>query len=343
MQFEHTETQAMLAQSAGRLAEAGLGAAALGDELTEMGFRGVTIPEAHGGFGGDMADAAVVLEEFGRGDLCDTSVLNAVICAPLLEAAGQGDLLAGIIDGTAHVALAAYEPGRGYAEMPEAVTLTDGTLSGRKCAVIGGDMATGFLVSARDQGGARLCLIKADAKGLTRRGFSMPDGRGAADLVLEGVAAEPLDLDAEAQIRTALDRGALSIAAEAQGAMAAALDITIEHLTTRQQFGRPLSKFQVLQARVADMAIAKEQARSGLLAALDRPDAASVSAAKVLSDKAALIVGEGAVQLHGAIGITEEHRIGHLFRRLTAGRSMFGDKRQHLTRFSQLSDRETAA
>ena len=86
------------------------------------------------------------------------------------------------------------------------------------------------------------------------------------------------------------------------------------------------------------MAIAMEQARSGLLAALDTPDPASVSAAKTLSDKAALIVGEGAVQLHGAIGITEEHRIGYLFRKLTAGRSMFGDSRYHLKRFSKFTD-----
>lgn len=342
MRLEPTETQSMLAHSAARLAMAGQDAAALSAQLDEAGFRGVTIPDVHGGFGGDLADAAVVLEEFGRGDVRDATVLNAVICAPALEAAGQDALLGEIIAGTRHVALALYEPGRGYATTPASVRLRDGALSGAKCAVIGGDTASDFLVSARgDDGAVRLVLVAAAANGVARRSHVMPDGRGAADLTLDDVRGQPLDPVAAAAIDAAADRGALAIAAEAQGVMAAALKITIEHLTTRQQFGRPLSKFQVLQARVADMAIAIQQARSGLLAALESPDPASVSAAKVLADNAALVVGEGAVQLHGAIGITEEHRIGQLFRRLTAGRSMFGDRRHHLARFSNLTTRET--
>ncbi|MCK0150880.1 acyl-CoA dehydrogenase family protein [Marivita sp. S6314] len=332
MRFEPTETQAMLAHSASRLAKAAQHGDALDHAIHDAGFRAVTVSEKHSGFGGDMADASVILEEFGRGDVCETTVLNAVICAPLLEAAGRADLLDGIIAGTRHVAFALYEPGHGYQTTPEAVRAEGTTLSGSKCAVIGGDDASDFIVTACDEIGApALFLLSATAPGLTRHSYAMTDARGAADIRFETAVAERLDLDAAAQIRDAADRGALAVASEAQGIMTAALDITIEHLKTRHQFGKPLSKFQVLQARCADMAIALEQARSGLMAALDAPDPASVSAAKVLSDKAALIVGEGAVQLHGAIGITEEHRIGLLFRRLTAGRSMFGDSRYHLT------------
>lgn len=343
MRFDPTETQAMLAYSASRLAESAPSGQALSQALCDAGFHAVTIAEDHGGFGGDMADASVVLEEFGRGDISDASIINAVICAPLLEAAGRVDLLDGIIAGTRHIGLALYEPGRGYAVAPENVQAKGTALSGAKCAVIGGDTLTDFIICARDDTGATaIFLLPADASGLSLRTYTMTDGRGAVDLLLENAIAEPLGpLNALAQIEAAVDRGALAIASEAQGIMAAALDITIEHLRTRQQFGRPLSKFQVLQAHVADMAIALQQARSALLAAVDTPNPASVSAAKVLSDKAALIVGEGAVQLHGAIGITEEHRIGHLFRRLTAGRSMFGDSRYHLTRFSNLTDRGT--
>lgn len=338
IQFDHNETQQMLAQSAQKLAQAGLDAAGFAAQLADLGFCGVLVAEDAGGFGGDMQDVAAIMEPFGHGLAPDTRLLNAVICGPLL--AGHADILAGIIDGTRQVALAVYEAGQGYDVTPIS-TRYEGSVSGRKLAVVGGDCATDLIVSACGPKGTELLLVASDAAGVMRHAYAMPDGRGACDVTFTNAPATRLD---PAGLDAAMDRATLSLCAEAQGVMAAAIALSVAHLTTRQQFGRPLGKFQVLQARLADMAIAVQQARSAMLGALAampadaHARAAAVSAAKVLADKAAVLVGEGAIQLHGAIGITEEHQIGHIFRRLTTQRSLFGDIHHHLARFSHTTD-----
>ena len=138
-----------------------------------------------------------------------------------------------------------------------------------------------------------------------------------------------------------MDRGAAAVCCDALGAMTAANALTLDYIKTRQQFGRPIGKFQVLQHRMADMMMAEQQARSMTLLAVDAvvswsPErtAKAVSAAKVAISDAAQTVGRGAIQLHGGMGMTIEYAAGHYFRRLTALEKMFGDASFHLERYA---------
>jgi alkylation response protein AidB-like acyl-CoA dehydrogenase len=138
------------------------------------------------------------------------------------------------------------------------------------------------------------------------------------------------------------ERAIAAITAEAVGTMAAALDLTTEYLRTREQFGVKIGSFQALQHRAVDMLIALELSRSmAMLAALslDAPDAeraAAIAAAKVQIGRAGRFIGQQAVQLHGAIGITDEYKVGHAFKRLTAIDALFGDADHHLDRLAAL-------
>src|SRR5262249_6342903 len=133
-----------------------------------------------------------------------------------------------------------------------------------------------------------------------------------------------------------LDRGAIAVCAEACGAMTQVTQATVDYLKTRQQFGQPLSKFQVLQHRLVDMSVCGEEARAVVHAALQAldDDAAgaqrAVWAAKVLTARAARFVGSQAIQLHGGIGMTDELVIGHYYKRLTLCESLFGDGEWYL-------------
>jgi alkylation response protein AidB-like acyl-CoA dehydrogenase len=143
-------------------------------------------------------------------------------------------------------------------------------------------------------------------------------------------------------IEQALDRACAALCAEAAGAIDALLTMTAEHLKTRKQFGAPLAKFQVLQHRMADMLIALEQVRSMACAAamaLDAPNAAQrrrlVSAAKVIAGQAGRHAGEWAIQLHGAMGMTDECRVGHYAKRLIVINQLFGDASHHVQRLAE--------
>jgi len=126
--------------------------------------------------------------------------------------------------------------------------------------------------------------------------------------------------------------------------MQAMLDATVDYLRVRQQFGQPIGRFQALQHRVADMLIHVAQARSMSYLAALRCTAADVgerrkalSAAKVVIGQAGRFVGQQSVQLHGGMGMTEELRISHWFKRLTAAQIMFGDSDAHLQRYAALA------
>jgi len=172
------------------------------------------------------------------------------------------------------------------------------------------------------------------------------DDRGAAEVSFEKVSVPhsallgPLD-GALPLIEAAYDRGAAALCCEGIGAMSAVNAITLDYLKTRSQFGRPIGKFQVLQHRMADMVMAEEQARSMVYLAVDfanEKDAAVrgpfISSAKAQISHSGQIVGRGAIQLHGGIGMTNEYVAGHYLRRLTAIEKMFGDIDYHLGRFA---------
>ena len=249
--------------------------------------------------------------------------------------------------------MAYLEPGRRYDSGPQATTAraagSGWVLNGEKCVVIGAPSATQLVVSARTGDGASLFVVDAQAAGVTaqplphrrrpaRGGCALcRRGAGSRCAAGQGRRAQPL-IDEAVDFATAL------LCADAIGAMQYANDATLEYLKTRKQFGVPIASFQVLQHRMVEMVIHTEQARSMAILAASKVDGGgdaaerqrAVSAAKVKIADAARHVSQEAVQLHGGMGMTEELKISHTFRRLTTIGQRFGDADHHLERYAKL-------
>ncbi len=319
--------------------------------FAELGWLGVGLGEEAGGFGGGPIETALIFEEFGRGLVVEPLAAHVVALQALVLAAGKGrqNLVAAMVAGEERIALAHFEPeGRGDSRHVSARVEAAGDgyrLSGHKALVIGGASADRFLISARDGDGVSLFLVDRNAPGLRLQIYRTLDNHRVADIWMEGVALDTASLlgprgGALDAIETAVDHGIIALCADAVGAMDAALWMTRDYLKTRQQFGTTLNNFQALQHRMADMLIETELSRSILyqgLAALGFPDRdarqAGVSAAKVQIAKGGLFVGGQAIQLHGGIGVTEEHPIGHYYKRLFVIAQLFGNADHHLDRF----------
>ena len=330
--------------------------------MAELGWLGIALPEDCGGSGLGAIETMLVAQGLGRGLLVEPYVASAVLGGHLLSAAGspaqRRQLLPSLSDGTARVALAWAEPRGRYDAAhvaTRAVAEGDGwRIDGDKCVVLGAPGARELIVSARtshearDPHGISLFLLPAATAGLSRRDYRSIDGHAAAEVSLRGVRAGPENLlgapgAAFGAIELALDHGAAALAADAVGAMERAVELTAQHMKMRQQFGQPLSGFQVLQHSLVDMYIALEETRSLALWAarsLDGHDATerrrAVSAAKAHAGEAGRLVGQSAVQIHGGMGIIEEVAIGHYLKRLTAIDRLFGDRMFHLDRYADL-------
>jgi alkylation response protein AidB-like acyl-CoA dehydrogenase len=326
--------------------------------LAELGMTALPVPEEQGGFSGTAVDLFVVMRELGRG-LVVEPYFATVLGVQFLKLGGQGSvhgtLLERVATGELKLACALGERQSRH-DLFDLATRAEATaggwrLHGEKTAVVHGLDAGVLVVPARSGGGQRdtagisLFAVPADAPGVRMTGYRSLDGQRAADLHLDGVELPAAALigapGAGWDILDAVaDYGAGLLCAEALGAMEALFDATLDYLKTRQQFGVPIGKFQVLQHRMADMFIHLEQARSmALLAAvtLDGADAAErrrvVSAAKYRVGQAARFIGQGAVQLHGGMGVTDELPAAHYFKRLSMIELALGDRDHHLARF----------
>ncbi len=374
MDFEFSDEQILLAHSVNRWLEADYGfadfrrfaaersAAGNWSRMAELGLLSVNIAEDDGGLGGGPIETLLVMQAFGRALVVEPYVVTAIMAVALLGASGsparRRELLRQIGEGTCRMAVAALEPGARYdlnRVHTAAITHAAGfSLSGTKAVVLHGDTADHLVVSARTSGavadahGISLFLVDARAPGISIRGFPTIDGQRAAEIELKGVHLPPEALlgslhEGGAVLEWAVDRGIAALCAEAVGAMEKTLELTAEHLRTRKQFGQPIGRFQALQHRIADMAIALEQARSmALLAAarIDDPDRRerrrAISAAKAMIGRAGRAVGQQAVQLHGGMGMTDEMPIGYYFKRLTAIDMTWGNVEHHLELYGDL-------
>lgn len=329
-------------------------------QLAELGLLGIGIDDALGGTGGDFHDLSVVLEAFGSGLVAEPYIPTLVLGAGLICEAGSPDqkssLLPGVVAGETKLAFAHGEFGARYDLTQVATTATADdngyVIDGSKAVVWGGDQADVLIVSARtsgasgDAGGVSLFLVETNGAGEKKRPYPLVDDSGAADFSFDNVRVEKSALigpegTALPLIERAIDRAAAALCCDAVGTMTTLNEMTLDYLNTRNQFGRPIGKFQVLQHRLVDMTIAAEQAKSMAMIAAnaaDEDDATArihgVSAAKAEIGKCAKIVGQGATQLHGGMGLTMEFSASHYFRRLTAFEQYFGDTDHHLERFA---------
>jgi alkylation response protein AidB-like acyl-CoA dehydrogenase len=326
--------------------------------MAELGLLGLPFAAGLGGSDQGTVEGMLVAQELGRSLAGNSWLPNVTLAGPLLAEAGsatqQARWLPALAAGRLHMALAVEEPDARYDAADVQTTArarADGwVLDGHKSGVLGGDTADLLLVLARtngarrDRDGLTLFALDADAPGLHRRPYTTLDARGAAHLRLQGVAGGAAEVvgpvgGALPHVERALDRANAALCAEAAGALEALLALTTEHLRTRRQFGAPLSTFQALQHQVADLAIALEQVKSmACVASLSMDDADAttraygVSAAKALTARLGRAGALAAIQLHGAMGMTDECRAGHYAKRLIAIGQMFGDAGFHLRR-----------
>ena len=319
--------------------------------LAELGLTGLTVPEAHGGMGFGPVDAMVVMGELGRGIVLEPFAAVSLVATTLLAAAKPevgAEWLEGIAGGDKRVVLAHQERRARYrlAHVETTATQADGgwTLTGRKIVVPAGAHADAFIVPARvsggvdDASGIALFLVVKGGHGVTVKGYPTQDGATAADVSFDGAKATEL-LPAGAAIDAlehAIDVGIAALCAEAVGAMDKLVEITVEYMNTRKQFGVTIATFQALKHRIADVKMQLELARSmsyfATLKLGDAPDARrlAISQAKYQLGESMRFVGQQCIQLHGGIGVTDEYIASHYFKRLTVMEMTFGDTLHHL-------------
>lgn len=310
----------------------------------------------------DLIHLALTAQASGRVAGLEPLIPTLVQGAGLLQLAGSDAQrerwLPALAEGRLQLALADAEPQSRY-DLADVLTTArrDGNgwrLDGRKSAVCNGGGADVLLVVARIRGGQRdadglgLFIVCRDTPGLEFDAFVRYDGRRAADLMLRGVHVEDGNvLGAAGGALPLLERAAelaiVAQAAEAVGCMDTILDLTVAYLKTREQFGQPIGRFQVLQHRAVDMLTAVEQARSlslfaQMMATHANPAerARALAATKIQIARSARLVGQGAIQLHGGMGMTLEYPAGRYFKRLTAIETEFGDADHHLRRLADL-------
>jgi alkylation response protein AidB-like acyl-CoA dehydrogenase len=306
-------------------------------QLAEIGILGLGFDPEEAG----QIELMVVLTEIGRRLAPEPVAQAALIPGGLIAELGddeQRGLLDDVAGGKTLLALAHQEPGmRGVSTRVATRAERQGdswTVTGIKNPVLSGDCADVIVVSAAPtpqgersdgstDGGVGLFLVRADA--VTRRPFRTFDGQRAAQLTLDSVAAQPLGTggDAASHLQNALIRHQSALCAEAVGAMEEALRLTTEYLRSRKQFGVPLSNFQTLTQRAADMYVSLELARSmNFYAAMSIADGnfdpVVAARAKLQISRSGRHIAQEAIQLHGGIGVTAEYPVGHYAARLTA-------------------------
>ncbi|MFL6679754.1 MAG: acyl-CoA dehydrogenase family protein [Burkholderiaceae bacterium] len=325
-------------------------------QYADMGWLALGIPEEFGGLGCGFVEIAIVAEELGRGLVLEPFVGSSVLATRLIARADaaafaprRAELLGGLLAGTLQVAVAYCEPSSRF-ELPSASVRARAqgegfVLDGVKMMVPAAAAADHLIVSAAVDGGdTALFLVPRDATRV--HPYALIDGTRAGDVELAAVyvaAAARLSAPGSglALLEDALDHAALAQVAEGLGCMEAVLEITSDYLKTRQQFGQAIGKFQPLQHRMAEMFVEVQETRSILYRGIAHLDDAparrrqAVSAAKILLGSAGRFVGGQGIQLHGGIGLTDECRIGHCYKRLLVLEKMYGDGDWHLGRFVQ--------
>lgn len=331
-------------------------------DLAELGLIGAAFPEQVGGFSASSVDVAVVMDRLGRHLVTQPFLHTAVLCGRLLIEGladdRREDEIGAVIAGEAHFALAAC--GSHVLHSPEDTGFTAARqgagwlVSGRMPVVVNGDRADRLIVAARTAGqtgereGVTLFLIDAAAPQVSRRMFRMIDGFGASEIVIENAVVGPENVLGVIErgcdlLDIACDHAIAAVCAEAVGAMEYLIPASAEYTRSRVQYDAPLSSFQVLQHKLADMYIHTQTAKSMALVAAMALDgdplerARLVSAAKAQVGRSARFVGYQAVQLHGGMGVSEELDIGHHYIRLNIIDRLFGDTTFHLARFGSLS------
>jgi alkylation response protein AidB-like acyl-CoA dehydrogenase len=335
---------------------------AIWEMMGEMGWLGVAYPEDQGGFGGQMVDVALILEQLGRGLVPEPYIPSVVLAGALVSRLGSGEqietYLHPMMSGKTSLAFAQQERQSRY-DTSDCLTRAkkdgDGyVIDGEKTWVSNGAFSDQVIVVARTSGeqldgsGLSLFVVDGDADGLERIAVPGMDGQRSAVLRFEGVrvtADRLLGSEGEAGgwIEWALDRGAAAVCAEGLGELEELFERTVAYLKDREQFGVKIGSFQALQHRAADMFAEIELCKSAMILAAIQADSedveereAAISTAKVQLQDGGWFIQENAIQLHGGIGVTDEQDEGLFFKRVRVLQGLYGDADYHVGRYQAL-------
>lgn len=307
-------------------------------EIAGMGWAGIVVPEAYGGSAFGYLSLGLVLEQMGR-NLAASPLGSTAVAATAIVEGGSDSVRAAWLPKIASgetVATLAIDEGPRHERRYEA-TVTDGALSGAKAFVAEGDSAGLFVVAAADG----LYLVDGNAAGVTRSPRRMVDSRSHAAIRFDAAPAEKLG-DGALTDRIC-DCAAAAVSAEMLGLATQAFETTNAYLKQRVQFGQPLSTFQALQHRMAKMFTELELMRSVVEAALEAIDAGRsdlpemVSLAKAVAGETLHLVSREMVQLHGGIGMTDEHDAGLYLKRAQMLETLWGNAAWHRERFARVN------
>jgi alkylation response protein AidB-like acyl-CoA dehydrogenase len=337
--------------------------------MGDLGWLRVAFTESVGGLGGTFTDVALIVEKMGTTLVSEPYIPSVVLAGSILAEAGseaqRGRWLEPLMAGEMSLALA-YAESAGRFDPLRVATRAQKVgctyrIRGEKIFVLNGHAADALIITARtsgedtDKGGLSLFVVDPMVPRLERRTIKTMDGHRAAMLAFHDVEVDQQNRlgpegGAAAVVEWAIDRGAAAACSEATGIMQTALTMTRDYLCTREQFGVKIGTFQALQHRCVDMFIETELARSISILAnieVDSQDEvgrrAAVSAAKVQVAQSGRFVTQQAIQLHGGIGLSDEHDIGLYFKRMHVLNTLFGDEEYHIARFASLRSFESTS
>ena len=320
-------------------------------QFAELGFTGILIDEADGGLGLGHVEAGIVLEEIGRNLTPSPFLISAVAFVEAVKGTPHAQRwFPGIIAGDTVAALAIDE---GAKHRPEAIAMqaersgNGFRLSGRKQFVVQGASADVILVAAQGDDGLTLFAVEPESKGLDVEGVRLADSSIGARMTFDKVE---VDADAvvgevgggQSILSRALDAGRVGASAELVGVGSAAMDMTVDYLKQRKQFGKLIGEFQALQFRAAHLYSELEIARAATLKAQQMLDEASeeaeamVSVAKAKAGRTSQLAVQEGVQMHGGIGMTDEYDIGLYMKRDRVLNELFGDPAYHADKVARL-------
>ena len=327
-------------------------------EMAAQGWSGILVPEEYGGSNFGLAGIGVVLEELGRTLTPSPLFATSVVCATILNKAGNDsqkkEFLTKIASGEVTMAFALEE---GPRHKPFSINLEakkDGKnfiLNGKKNFVIDGGFADYIIVVAKTsetEDHLSLFILAKDVKGLNIIPTTMVDHKNAANIEFKEVIISEANLlgtqnDAKEIIEETLDISRAALSAEMLGGALEAFDITLNYLKEREQFGEKIGSFQALQHRAALMFTDLELCKSCVIEALTAYDEGSndlqriVSLAKSKIGETFFNVSNEGVQMHGGVGVTDEYDIGLYMKRARVAEQTFGNSEYHRNRYAELT------
>lgn len=325
-------------------------------KLAAQGWIGLLVPEEHGGFGLGFAEMAAVVEQLAARVAPEPLVGTAVFAARLLQHCGDHDLAQKLLARLAQgelIAAVAWQEGPLYAGPCQAkVRSVRGarqvSLSGEKRFIRPGTGSEGFIVSAQtEQGDLALYWLPRSTAGLKVESELQADGTRTARLRFAGVQVDSgfcLAHGAAAvdALERAFDEALVMTSVELLALARSMLAMSLEYLRTRVQFGKPIGTFQALRHRAVDLFIQQELASAVVTQAVDMLDGeptvaerrALASRAKARASEAALMIARESIQLHGAIGYTDEYDLGLYFNRTLVLSAWLGNGLAHRRRFA---------